>query len=356
MRTIIFIYDIVLIMVFVCACTINVTGYCKTKHVRQLGVGILMFFYCVNAIIIFMSEFLVRIPFFQGAYNALTYLGVKMICGVIISTLYLFLTSDLLEKKFGVFHAVVLLPLICVTVYVGDLNASVRQHWIFYTIRQIYLAGFSAYFFVTCAISKESEYRLRMKQYFPAFILAGVFAGMILIEDSLVIFHFQYVVNTLNLKVFMEHNVSEDLFFVILAAKVIKNGFAQLVSMKEEPLLKEEQPLVKEPPLKEEQSLKKEPSLKETAQEEAVAVLEDLFVTKYALSNRQRDVLYLLLKDKTYQEMGNNLGLSVGTVKFHAHGIYDKTDSKNRSELIIKYRTFYESGSDERLSSNKELL
>ncbi|RKD35242.1 helix-turn-helix transcriptional regulator [Lacrimispora algidixylanolytica] len=321
MRTIIFIFDIVLIMVFVCACTINVTVYCKTKHVRQLGLGILMYFYCVNAIIIFMSEFLVRIPFFQGTYNVLTYLGVKMICGVIISTLYLFLTVDVLEKKLGVFHAVVLLPLICVTVYVGDLNASVRQHWIFYTIRQIYLAGFSAYFFFTCAINREPEYRMRMKRYLPTFILAGVFAGMILIEDSLVIFHFQYVVNILHLKVFMEHNVSEDLFFVILAVKVIKGGFVQLIRMKEE------QPL------------------NETVQEAtAVEVLEDLFVTKYALSNRQRDVLYLLLKDKTYQEMGNELGLSVGTVKFHAHGIYDKTDSKNRSQLILKYRKFYEDG------------
>jgi len=268
-----------------------------------------------------MSEFLVRIPFFQGTYNVLTYLGVKMICGVIISTLYLFLTTDVLEKKFGVFHAVVLLPLICVTVYVGDLNASVRQHWIFYTIRQIYLAGFSAYFFLTCAISREPKYRMRMKRYLPTFILAGVFAGLILIEDSLVIFHFQYVVNILNLKVFMEHNVSEDLFFVILAVKVIKCGFVQLIHMKEE------QPL------------------NETVQEAAaVEVLEDLFVTKYALSNRQRDVLYLLLKDKTYQEMGNELGLSVGTVKFHAHGIYDKTDSKNRSQLILKYRKFYEDG------------
>lgn len=321
MRTIIFIFDIVLIMLFVCACTINVTVYCKTKHVRQLGMSILMYFYCVNAIIIFMSEFLVRIPFFQGTYNVLTYLGVKMICGVIISTLYLFLTADVLEKKFGVFHAVVLLPLICVTVYVGDLNASVRQHWIFYTIRQIYLAGFSAYFFLTCAISREPEYRMRMKQYLPTFILAGIFAGMILIEDSLVIFHFQYVVNTLHLKVFMEHNVSEDLFFVILAVKVIKGGFVKLIHMKEEQPLNE--------------------MVQEAA---AVEVLEDLFVTKYALSNRQRDVLYLLLKDKTYQEMGNELGLSVGTVKFHAHGIYDKTDSKNRSQLILKYRKFYEDG------------
>lgn len=108
---------------------------------------------------------------------------------------------------------------------------------------------------------------------------------------------------------------------MILAVTVTKSGFVQLIHIKEEQPLKEM-----------------------TQEAAAVEVLEDLFVTRYALSNRQRDVLYLLLKDKTYQEMGNELGLSVGTVKFHAHGIYDKTDSKNRSELISKYRKFYENG------------
>lgn len=340
MRTIIFIFDIVLIMVFVCACTINVTVYCKTKRVRQLGVGVLMFFYCMNAIIIFMSESLDRMPFFVGAYNALTYFGIKAICGIVISTLYLFLTVDILEKKFGVFHAVMLLPLLCVTVYVGDLNASVRQHWIFYTIRQIYLASFSAYYFISCARSKELEYRKRMRQYRPIFILAGIFAGMILIEDTLIIFNFQYVINTLNLQVFMEHNVSEDIFFVILAINAIRVGFVQLTLKKEEHQLEERS--------MEENQLEELP-LKEKGQEAAVvtaAALEDLFVKEYGLSNRQRDVLYLLLKDKSYQEMGNELGLSIGTVKFHAHGIYDKTDSKNRSELILKYRKFYESGKE----------
>lgn len=327
MRTTTFIFDIVLIMVFVCACTVNVTAYYKTKHVRELEAGMLMFMYCLNAMIVFMSEFLSELPFFEGAYNVLTYLGVKVICGIAISTLYLCLTAELLEKKLGILHGIVLLPLICVTVYVGDLNASVRQHWIFYTIRQIYLAGFVFYYFISYAVSRENDYKMRMKRYRPIFIIACIFAVMILAEDSLVIFHFQYVINTLNMKLFMEHNLSEDVFFVILAVFAIRNGFIQLVSRKE--------------PVREARSPVQQP-FQGMEQEEAATVLEDLFVTEYSLSNRQRDVLFLLIKDKSYQEMGTELGLSVGTVKFHAHGIYEKTDSKNRSELIRKYREFHE--------------
>lgn len=327
MSTTIFIFDIVLIIIFACSCTINVTAYCKTKHVREFETGMLMFFYCLNSMIIFMSEFLLKLPLFEGAYNVLTYFSVKVICGIAISTLYMLLTASILEKKIGILHAIIMMPLICVTVYVGDLNGSVSQHWVFYTIRQIYLACFVLSYFIRYASAKDREYKIRISKYRFVFLIGGIFSMLIFVEDSTVIFHFQYVINTLNLKVFMEHNLSEDIFFVILAVIGVKSGFLQLIQRRETA------------------------EIMETGIPLSVAAVcevktpypEDSFVRAYGLSNRQRDVLYLLLKDKTYQDMGEELGLSVGTVKFHAHGIYEKTDSRNRSELIGKYKKFYES-------------
>lgn len=327
MSTMIFIFDIVLIIIFACSCTINVTAYCKTKHVREFEIGMLMFFYCLNSMIIFMSEFLSKLPLFEGAYNVLAYFGIKVICGIAISTLYMLLTASLLEKKIGIFHAIIMMPLICVTVYVGDLNGSVSQHWIFYTIRQIYLACFVLYYFIWYAYSKDREYKIRIRAYRRLFVISGIFSVLIFAEDSMVIFHFQYVINTLNLKVFMEHNLSEDVFFVIMAVIGLKSGFSQLIQRKEpEEIVESGTPLSGM-----------------AAAREKTSCPEDPFIKTYGLSNRQCDVLYLLLKDKTYQEMGEGLGLSVGTVKFHAHGIYEKTNSKNRSELIGKYEEFYES-------------
>lgn len=328
MRTITFLFDIAMVMVFVCACTINLTAYYKAKHVRELEIGMLMFFYCMNSMHIVMSEFLNKSFFFEGAYNVLTYFGVKAACGIAISILYMCLTAELLEKKLGVLKGVIILPLICVTIYVGDLNASVRQHWLFYTIRQIYLAGFTIYYFISYAVSTEKDYKMRIKRYRPIFILAAVFAVLIFAEDSLVIFNFQYVINTLNLKIFMEHNLSEDMFFLIMAVLAIRFGLNQLLQSRE--------------------SMREEPAaaaqLQFPAHEQEETTPENQFSEKYALSRRQRDVLSLLLSDKSYQEMGDELGLSVGTVKFHAHGIYEKTESRNRSELNRKYREFLEAG------------
>ncbi|MFT4006052.1 MAG: helix-turn-helix transcriptional regulator [Lacrimispora sp.] len=326
MSTTIFIFDIVLIIIFVCSCTINITAYCKTKHVREFETGMLMFFYCLNSMIIFMSEFLLKQPLFEGAYNVLTYFSVKVICGSAISTLYMLLTASLLEKKIGILHAIIMMPLICVTVYVGDLNGSVSQHWEFYTIRQIYLACFVLSYFIRYAFSKDREYKIRIRPYRFLFLIGGIFSVLIFAEDTIVIFHFQYVINTLKLKVFIEHNLSEDIFFVILAVIGIKSGFLQLIQ-KSGPAEIMESGI---------------PLSAVAVCEVKTSYPEDPFIKAYGLSNRQRDVLYLLLKDKTYQEMGEELGLSVGTVKFHAHGIYEKTDSRNRSELIDKYEKFYE--------------
>jgi len=319
MSTIIFIFDIVLIIIFACSGTLNVTAYCKHKHVRDLETGVLMFFYCLNSMIIFMSDFLLKVPLFEEAYHVLTYFGVKVICGIAISALYLCLTSSFLESKIGFLHAIVMMPLICVTVYVGSLNGSATQHWIFYTIRQIYLAGYVLYYFICYAYSKDREYQLRISKYRSLFLVGGIFAILIFVEDSTVIFNFQYVVNILDLKVFTEHNLSEDIFFAILAIIGIKNGFSQLT-----------------------QSMEQTEAIRcKAGREKEVPSEEDLFITAYGLSNRQRDVLFLLMKDWTYQKMAEELGLSVGTVKFHAHGIYEKTDSRNRSELINKYKEFY---------------
>lgn len=324
MKTTLFIFDIMLIMVFVCACTINVTAYCKTKHVRQLLSGVLMFFFCLDSTIIFMSDFLYDIAIFAGPYNVLTYFGGKAICGIAISALYLYRVTEQMERKMGVLHLLVLVPLACVTVYIGDLNASVKQHWIFYTIRQVYLAGFNLYYLFLFRRSYRMESEKGLWGFKGYLVLGVIFAGLIFLEDSLVIFHFQYVINTLNWKIFREHNVSENIFFVILAILSMKQEFTFLIRQKEGEQEQEPELVL----------LKPEPAPKET--------FKDPFAEKYGLSNRQRDVLYLLVRDKTYQEMGEELGLSVGTVKFHAHGIYDKTDSKNRSELIQKYQGFYE--------------
>ncbi len=65
------------------------------------------------------------------------------------------------------------------------------------------------------------------------------------------------------------------------------------------------------------------------------SVIRELAI-KYNLSNQEEKVLCLLLRDKTNQEMADELYLSVNTIRNHVASIYRKTNMKKK-ELKEKY-------------------
>lgn len=61
------------------------------------------------------------------------------------------------------------------------------------------------------------------------------------------------------------------------------------------------------------------------------------FSSKHDLSPREREVLKLVLSDKTNKEIAEELFVSESTVKFHVHNLLQKTGCKTRLELITDY-------------------
>jgi DNA-binding NarL/FixJ family response regulator len=58
-----------------------------------------------------------------------------------------------------------------------------------------------------------------------------------------------------------------------------------------------------------------------------------------ALTQREEEILDLLRKGHTYNEMATMLNLSFHTVNHHLKNLYAKTNVKSKSELIVKYYT-----------------
>ena len=56
---------------------------------------------------------------------------------------------------------------------------------------------------------------------------------------------------------------------------------------------------------------------------------------KRPLTERERDVINLLVTDMTSKEIAKELGLAVGTVKKYLQHAMDKTDTRNRVELAM---------------------
>ncbi|MEO8067668.1 MAG: response regulator transcription factor [Flavobacteriales bacterium] len=55
------------------------------------------------------------------------------------------------------------------------------------------------------------------------------------------------------------------------------------------------------------------------------------------LSVRENEVLALLSEGLLYKEIGERLGISVGTIKQHIHRIYEKLHVQNRTEAVNRY-------------------
>lgn len=59
-------------------------------------------------------------------------------------------------------------------------------------------------------------------------------------------------------------------------------------------------------------------------------------VASLPLTDRELQILTLLSKGLLYKEIGDQLGITTGTVKQHIHKIYDKLQVSNKTEAISK--------------------
>lgn len=58
---------------------------------------------------------------------------------------------------------------------------------------------------------------------------------------------------------------------------------------------------------------------------------------EHGLSEREAEVLSLVVMKKTNQEIADELVLAVGTIKSHVHNLVKKTGTKNREDLIVDF-------------------
>ena len=136
--------------------------------------------------------------------------------------------------------------------------------------------------------------------------LALIFSLLIVIEDSIIIFHLdQY--RAFDSKI-INRNLSEDFFSISLCILSLSYFFHH------SPLLL---------------TSKKEEETNPKA-----------FFQDYHLTAREEEVCQLLLEQKRNQEIAQDLYLSVGTVKTHVHNIYIKMNIRKRDQLFSLYQDY----------------
>jgi DNA-binding NarL/FixJ family response regulator len=55
------------------------------------------------------------------------------------------------------------------------------------------------------------------------------------------------------------------------------------------------------------------------------------------LTKRENEILALLAKGYLYKEIGDQLGISISTVRAHLHTVYEKLHVQSRTEAVVKF-------------------
>ena len=270
----VFLYNVLLIILYSFVMSLTTSLYLKNKHRIFLILAALMVLSILDNTIVYMTEF---INSFADDYNQLF-----MTAPVIKTIIFL------LDHFF------------CLWLLATISEESIKKLFVFYL-------GCYAY-----ALNKKKLEPLRKKYLAWLAQLYTVFATLILLEDTFVIFNIdQYsdIIVKIN-----NRNVSEDISSIIFCAFIIYfclHDFPRIAQPKK--ALATAAPYV--------DSL-------------------DTFCHNYHLTQREEEVLHLLLEHKSNQEIANELFLSIGTVKTHIHNIFVKLEVKKRAEIFTIYQQF----------------
>jgi DNA-binding CsgD family transcriptional regulator len=68
--------------------------------------------------------------------------------------------------------------------------------------------------------------------------------------------------------------------------------------------------------------------------EELDLTLSKDFQEAYSITDREAEIIALILRGRRYHEIANELFISIKTVKTHVYHVYEKTSCGGRMELI----------------------
>lgn len=314
MNDVLFFYTLTLLVVCVLSSAISFAAYLSSRR-RMFLYGCWVFaLYAVEMTEIFYEEYhWQNIPFDPAAYYDVTLPVLRTLVITLLTGCIWAFVLELLDRmeprRLVVPLAVFLLANVAVLALLP--LGPIRQ-WLYYTLRQVALFSMFGYGLRSYLASDDKVYRMRLGKLRRPLLLIVALTVAILIEDTLVILVAPMNVYPAWLPLYLsERNFSENVLLCLLAYLLVRYAFGVLsIRVKEAPKQGEVNDL-------------------EGHIEENMI----FYKAKHGLSDREVEVLRLVLLGKNNQEIADELYLALGTVKSHVHNILVKTDQKNRENL-----------------------
>lgn len=312
-----FFYTLVILVVCIAAGLLQFAAAGATRSKACVALGSFFLLYFCELGVIFLEEYLSQNLAFPEAeyYDIINPVARTIISTLLLGALWASALSwlDRFDLRrwlvpTGVFLAA---QVLCVLA----LPYGALRQFLYYTCRQVFMACMLAYAWRALPHEPSDRPWLLGAEKWLRWVVAGLVA--IVAEDLLVIVVLDPLyVDSLPLYL-AERNFAENILLLALAWLACKQALDVL------------QFRLRQPPA---------PSpAEEGAPDETFAHHRDERLPRYAeqhgLTAREREVLALVLENKSNTEMADELFLSVGTVKTHVHNIVKKTGAQDRDDL-----------------------
>ena len=318
MNSVFFFYTLALIIVCVVTASFGVATYASSRRQVFLYASGMFVFYAIEIIEIFFNEYtLQNIAFPVSEYYTITMPVTRTLVETALQTCVWACALTLVDR-FSLRRLVV--PPTCflaasAAVLLLMPQGAIKQ-FTYYTLRQVLMLFDMGYLAAVYLRSRGTELHARLERQKPVFFVTLALLALVVLEDVYVI-----LVNPVNavsetlLLYLSERSISENVLMCFYAALVCHDAY-RVLSIR----------------------------IMEAPAEEHVSDLEHHvdeqmpFARRaWAISDREAEVLKLVVLGRSNQQIADELFLAQGTVKTHVHNILVKSGQKNREELVLRF-------------------
>lgn len=316
MSSLFFFYTLAFLALCIVTSVVAATAWYTSKRSLFGYACVLFVAYAAEMAEIFFNEYLWQnVAFPSAEYYEITHPILRTAIAGIAQACIWFIVLGLLERKGR------LLKWGPVAIFVGLSLASIAlipegslQQWVYYSVRTFCVLGSLIYLAAAHARLPEGRIKTMLdKQKWALWIFIGLDL-LVILEDAIVILILPASGDLRDLYL-SERNFSENLFALAFAVFTLREAVKALsVRIREAPTPQNT-----------------------TNLDRAIAEHMPHYKEKVGLSNRESEVMALVVEGKTNQEIAGELYLALGTVKTHVHNIMKKAGAESREALILGF-------------------
>ena len=317
MNTLMFFYTLAILVICIVTAVLSLAAYASSR--RQFFIyGSAFLLLCHRDDRDLFFEYTLQNQSFPASdYYSITMPVLRTLVATVSQAFIWLIAMDLLDKHSKKQFAIpVLTFLLCESLIIVAVPSGPMHQWLYYTMRQVFLVFVGLHIFWTAHKSTQVELKARVNNQRKHLIIGAILVGCIVAEDfyNILVVPMSLAPSWLQLYL-SERNFSENIFACYFAILLIIYAHHVLsIRMQEAPEEKNVSDL-----------------------DRHIEEQMPFYRNAYKLSNRETEVMRLVVLGKSNQEIADELFLAVGTVKTHIHNILVKTEQQNRTTLILHF-------------------